>query len=94
MLFRSICSGDIITMAADPPSKIFERGTWSVVPADTSIVFSDIHSNTSTVSGFIEAGSPYTLKWTIRNGCGSASDSLVITVENTLAPIQADAGPD
>ncbi|MDY0276368.1 MAG: hypothetical protein RBR42_13235, partial [Desulfomicrobium sp.] len=91
---QTICSGEVVTMAADPPTKIFEIGTWSVVPADPSIIFSDIHSNTSTVSGFVEAGSPYTLRWTIANGCGSAYEDVVITVENTVAPIQAEAGPD
>ena len=91
---QNICSGEVVTMAADPPTKIFEIGSWSVVPPNPSIVFSDIHNKNSTVSGFVEAGSPYTLRWTIANGCGTAYEEVVITVESTVAPIQADAGPD
>lgn len=91
---QTICSGETLSLAATKPTYNFEYAYWTVEPRNPSIVFSDTLSRFSTVSGFTEAGSPYTLRWNVENGCGIAHEDVVIIVENTLAPIQAEAGPD
>jgi len=90
----TVCEGAAVVMNAEIPTYIFEQGIWSVVPDDPNVIFSDIHSNTATVTGMVEANSPYILRWTITNGCGSDYNEITITVSNEVAPIQANAGSD
>ncbi|BAV08694.1 conserved repeat domain protein [Filimonas lacunae] len=82
-----------VTLAAVSPA--VGTGTWSVdadyLPTGASPVFSDIHSNTSTISNLI-AGT-YILKWNVANGyCSDKSDvaRVVVSAEPTVANAGAD----
>ncbi|MBK7096009.1 MAG: hypothetical protein IPH57_13545 [Saprospiraceae bacterium] len=67
-----------------------QQGTWSFVSGPSVTGFSNIHSNTSGVSGLVQG--TYVLRWTVAGPCVNGSDDVTITVppptsDNTTATI-------
>jgi len=62
-----------------------QTGTWSVVSGPNTPVFSDINSNTSTISNLITG--TYRLRWTVAGLCSNGSDEMTITVPTAIADI-------
>ena len=64
-----------------------ETGTWSQVSGGTVVVFSNLNSNTSLVTGLTNAGAPYVFKWRINNGlsCNSENNIKIFKI-NDLVP--------
>jgi RHS repeat-associated protein len=84
----STCGLTTVTLAANSPS--VGTGSWSVVSGSGGS-FGNSSSPTSTFSG--NAGSSYTLRWTISNSpCTSSTDDAVITFNRN--PTAANAGSD
>jgi hypothetical protein len=90
-----VCAGvtipSLLQLSANLPN-VGETGTWSQIAGGTAVVFSNINSNTSTISGMTNAGAPYTFRWTITNalGCSNFSDIIYKTVPAfTPSPISA-----
>ncbi|WP_423735331.1 gliding motility-associated C-terminal domain-containing protein [Chitinophaga caseinilytica] len=75
------CNEELFQLAASAPSVAGAVGTWTANPA--SVVFSDIHSPTSTARVFV--GTSATLVWTITNGdCAVVSDTVILTNLNEI----------
>ncbi|MCF6237845.1 MAG: hypothetical protein L3J79_03375, partial [Candidatus Marinimicrobia bacterium] len=90
---QTVCFGTPVYMDADPPTYIFEIGTWTVVPG-TGVVMDDIHNPKTEVNGLLE-NTVYTFTWTISNGCTPATGTdVLITVTNEIGQIASDAGTD
>ncbi len=88
---QTICYGSPFFLDADPPTYIFELGTWSSTSGEVS--FANENSPTTQVFGMLENTS-YPFKWTIENGCGTASSVVLITTSDSQGPIASDAGAD
>jgi len=88
-----VCYNSPLYLNATAPLFIFEQGTWTVSPNSAGLAFSDVHSPTAVVTGFLP-NTTYTFTWTVTNGCGSAPSSMTATVSNTSGPVLAHAGPD
>lgn len=91
---QQICApANSVTMAANSPDSP-ATGVWSVVSGPNTPVFSNINSESTTVSGLIVG--TYVFRWTINNGnCfpGETFDEVSILVfDNTQSA--ANAGPD
>ncbi len=80
-----VCSGTVITMSANDPTP--GNGLWTALNGG---IFSDATSNTSDVSGLINAGDYY-FTWTITNGACVSVDTMKITIDSLVI---ADAGID
>ncbi len=75
------CNEEMFQLNATAPSVPGAIGTWTANPA--SVVFSDIHSPTSTARVFV--GTVATVVWTITNGpCAVVSDTLIISNLNEI----------
>ncbi len=75
------CNDEMFQLNATAPSVPGAVGTWTANPA--SVVFSDIHSPTSTARVFV--GTTATVVWTITNGpCAVVSDTLIISNLNEI----------
>ncbi len=88
---RTVCSGSPVMLAANSFG-LNETGAWTVTPS-TGISFSNAASPTAIVNG-MQPNTAYTFTWTISNACGTSSDNVVITANNTTGPVQATAGAD
>lgn len=86
---QDLCTpAGVVTLAGNLPVGP-AQGTWT---AAAGIVFSDLHSATSTVSG-LQVGDNI-LTWTIDNGsCGTTTDQVLIRLFDASNPV-ASAGPD
>ena len=85
------------TLTGQPAGAV---GTWTVEPANASVVFSDINSPTATVTGVPQSstGVGTTLRWTVTNGsCAPQSATVVLTnqllrLNSTLTPAAVCSG--
>ncbi|WP_275315164.1 PKD domain-containing protein [Tenacibaculum bernardetii] len=68
-----------------------ELATWSVSPSGPTIV--SLNDPKTLVTG-LQANTIYTFTYTITNQCGTATDDVVITVNNNTGPSLASAGND
>ncbi|MCT4699007.1 DUF11 domain-containing protein, partial [Tenacibaculum haliotis] len=68
-----------------------ELATWSVSPLGPTIV--SLNDPKTLVTG-LQANTVYTFTYTITNQCGTATDDVVITVNNNTGPSLASAGND
>ncbi|HNY01891.1 MAG TPA: hypothetical protein PKG48_04855, partial [Bacteroidales bacterium] len=84
---RTLCGQDTLHLAATPPTA--GAGTWSVVTAPNSPVFSGYNDPHAQVSGLITG--TYTFRWTVTGGpyCPNSADDVTFTVYAA-----ANAGPD
>ncbi len=91
---ETICAGAEYYMQANTPIAGAEVGTWSVLPS-AGIVFEDINSPTTKVTGFA-ASTAYTFTWTIAVNCDAtaSANAIVLTTDNTVGATPANAGPD
>jgi len=89
---QTVCAGTSVFMDADPPTYIFEMGTWSANPS-AGVTIEHKHYRKTKVTG-LQANTVYTFTWTISNGCGSAGDDVTVTVNDETGPIDSDAGAD
>jgi hypothetical protein len=89
---QTVCYNTPVIMAGNN-TILNEIGTWTEISGATNAVFSSIHNPHAVVTN-LSANSSYTFRWTITNGCGSSSADVVITVNGTAGPVQANAGPD
>lgn len=87
---QSICFGTPVKLQGNSTLNS-ETGTWTVTPS-TGIVFSDMNDPNATVTGLAQ-NTAYIFTWTIANGCGTTSDSVTITTNDTQGA-NANAGPD
>ncbi len=83
----AICYGGRYVLDATVPTDAV--GAWSVSPS-AGVSFEDITCPTSYVEG-LGASTAYTFTWTTTNGCGSATDDVVITTSATQTDV-AEAG--
>ena len=83
------CYGGRYFLSATQP--VDGVGSWSVSPS-AGITFSDVNDPNAYVEG-MQASTIYTFTWTVTNGCGTASDNVLITTTSTQGDY-ADAGPD
>ena len=99
----TVCLNSPIQLAAEAPDYAFEQGVWSayemnIVGTDTTLTLlpSDIFSDTLNPNAKVDALDEgiYVFRWTIRNGCGTNYDSVIVHVSNHVGPIAADAGED
>ncbi len=75
------CNDELFQLAASAPGVAGAVGTWTANPA--SVVFSDIHSPTSTARVFV--GTTAMLIWTVTNGdCAAVSDTVLLTNLNEI----------
>lgn len=88
---RTVCHMTPLTLNGNTPA-LNETGTWTVTPS-AGIVFNNIHSPNAIVTGLI-ASTVYTFTWTISNACGTTNDNVVITTNDLVGPIPANAGTD
>ncbi|PKP28316.1 MAG: hypothetical protein CVU02_01325, partial [Bacteroidetes bacterium HGW-Bacteroidetes-19] len=91
-LDQTVCSGSPLQLNAEIAHFPFEIGVWSVSPS-AGIVFSDSLDHQATVTG-LQNSTIYTFTWTMKNGCGSNSDDVIITVNDNIGAIASNAGPD
>ena len=89
---QTVCYNTPLYLNATAKDFAYEISTWSVTPS-TGVVFSDIHSPTATITG-LAANTSYTFTWTIQNGCGTATSSMLVDVINTVGPTASNAGAD
>jgi hypothetical protein len=84
----STCGLTTVSLAGNSPKK--GTGAWTI-ESGTGGSLSDASSRTSDFSG--DAGSTYTLRWTITNSpCQASYDE--VTIKFNINPTVADAGPD
>jgi len=88
---RTVCNGSPIVLSGNQPV-LNETGAWSVSPS-AGVAFSNVNSPSATVTG-LQANTVYTFTWTIFNACGTTSDDVLITTNNSVGPVQATAGAD
>jgi hypothetical protein len=88
---NAVCNGTPYSLQGNTPA-LNETGTWTVSPS-AGISFSNANSPSAVASG-LAANTSYTFTWTIVNTCGSTSDTVVITTNSTVGPIQSNAGAD
>ncbi|RLD87275.1 MAG: hypothetical protein DRJ09_10595, partial [Bacteroidetes bacterium] len=89
----TVCYNTTLIMDADPPTYIFEQGTWTVDPA-AGVTIDDTHDPNTAVTG-LQANTVYTFVWTIRNGCNTVpGDTAIVTTTDDEGPIDSDAGDD
>jgi PKD repeat protein len=85
---QSLCLATSTNLSANNPST--GNGTWSQVSGPPGASFSNINSNTSSVSN-LQPG-VYVFRWTISfQNCIPATDELTVTVNDN--PTVANAGP-
>jgi len=83
---QQVC-GTSATLAGNTPAS--GAGLWTVV-SGTGGSFDDATNPAAIFTG--NAGETYVLRWTVTNSCGSESDEVSVTLDET--PPAADAGPD
>jgi autotransporter-associated beta strand protein len=77
---QTICTGALVTLAANTPS--FGTGAWSVSgPSNSTSQLNSISDPSATFTPAGGAGT-YTLTWTITNGSCTANSNVTITVSN------------
>ena len=81
------CGINSLNMGASLP--ISGSGEWSVING-TNGIFADISSPTSLFTGTL--GTTYTLRWSVTNTCGTATDDVLVAFN--LPTTVANAGPD
>lgn len=89
---QNVCHGSPVYLNAQPKNFIFEIGSWSVEPNE-GVMISDILDPNAVVTG-LKAETDYVFTWTVKNGCGSITSTVTITVSDDLGPGMAEAGPD
>jgi len=90
---QTVCIGTPVYLDADPPEFIFETATWTVEPTHEGIIFSYENDPQAVVEGLNE-NTDYTFTWTISNGCGEVSETVIITTTDEEGPVAANAGAD
>ncbi|PIE87784.1 MAG: hypothetical protein CSA04_05225, partial [Bacteroidetes bacterium] len=90
---KTVCAGSPFFMDAESPQYEFEKGTW-VSMGDPTVTFVDEHDPKTEVLGMDTPDKVYQFKWQIKNGCGTASDVVVITTGPDQGPMASDAGAD
>ncbi|MFH6998490.1 gliding motility-associated C-terminal domain-containing protein [Flavobacterium sp. FlaQc-57] len=87
---QSVCFGAPVQLQGNA-TMTSENGTWTVSPT-AGITFSDVNDPNSKAFGLAQ-NTVYAFTWTIANGCGSSSDTVNVTTNNTQGA-NADAGVD
>jgi hypothetical protein len=87
----TVCFGNTFYLEAGE-LKRGQTGEWSVTPS-AGVTFDNINDPKTGVSGTL-ANTAYTFRWSVSNPCGTTVDSVVLTTNNTQAPIASDAGTD
>ncbi|WP_121666229.1 PKD domain-containing protein [Mesonia aquimarina] len=97
---QTVCIDAPVNLNANVP-QAGEFGEWSQVSGPTTITFSDVNDPNALATGFSQASSNYTLRWTIdytfpgSSGCSvPTQDDITITTNNNNSPTVADAGTD
>ncbi len=91
------CFGAEITLSSTPdPFQPGTIGTWSLVSQNPlgSTPLIDQPQSPSTIVQNTLANTTYTFRYTVQNGCGSASDDIVVNTGNTEGPNPPNAGLD
>ncbi|MDW8850725.1 gliding motility-associated C-terminal domain-containing protein [Flavobacterium sp. MMLR14_040] len=87
---QTLCIGSPVQLQGNA-AITSETGTWTVSPA-AGVIFSDDNDPNAIATG-LAGNTVYTFTWTIANGCGTTSDTVDITTNNSQGGF-ADAGPD
>lgn len=87
---QSVCYGGPVQLQGNA-TVIDETGTWTVTPS-AGITIDDANDPNAIASG-LAANQQYTFTWTIVNGCGTTSDTVIVTT-NSSQGATVNAGPD